>query len=272
MSLRLIVKSATDLPKMDRFTGKVDPYCQLIFREEKQSTTTISNNRNPEWNETLRWTLDDALDATEAIEVLILDHENVGKDRLVCKGSIPLASVKEKGTTSLDIAVVDPKEEPLNAKLHVDISYKAPIYEVLKEEVIALKARIKELEELLKNFKTTLTETQTELKETKEQIEPLKTENANAKAKIEQLQAEVLAVSAVEGLKVQTESLTKEVTALKQRLAEVEEQQRSEPQLQGESQPASSESGGHEQQPLVNGTEETPESEKKSCCCCCTLL
>ena len=61
----------------------------------------------------------------------------------------------------------------------------------------------------------------------KEQVEPLKTENANAKAKIEQLEAKLAAISGGEDLKAQAESLTKENAALKHRIEELEEQQRS---------------------------------------------
>ena len=268
MSLRLVVKSATDLPKLDRFS-KVDPYCEMIFHEEKQSTTMIANNQNPEWNESFKWTLEVSPEATEAIEILIMDHETLGKNRLVCKGSIPLASVIDKGSTSLDIAVVDPKDEPLDTKVHVDLSYRAPVSEALQGEVAALKARVEELEELLKNLKVTVAEKEAELKVAKEQVEPLKTENANAKAKIEQLEAELAAISGGEDLKAQAESLTKENAALKRRIEELEEQQRSQPPTGY--QPASGVTVGHEQQPLIRAeVDDSAGGEKKTGCC--TLL
>ncbi len=264
MALRLVVKSATDLPKLDRFS-KVDPYCELTFHEEKQSTTTISNNQNPEWNESFKWTLEVTPEATEVIEVLIADSETLGKNRPMCKGSIPLATVLEKGSASLDVSVVDPEGEPLETKLHVDLSYRAPVSETLKGELGTLKVRVEELEEELRNLKVTATQTETELTETKGQVEPLKTENTQAKTTIEELQAELSAVGAGEDLKAQNESLTKEIATLKQRIEELEEERRRQPS--GVAQPASGESGDREQQPLIHETEERV--EKKGCC---TLL
>ncbi len=105
----------------------------------------------------------------------MFDHETLGKNRLVCKGSIPLAGVLEQGSVNLDIALANPDDEPLDGKLYVDLSYRAPVSEALKGEVGALKERVEELEEQLKNLKITVSEKEAEVAEMKEQVDPLKT-------------------------------------------------------------------------------------------------
>ncbi len=238
MALRLVVKSATDLPKLDRFS-KVDPYCELTFHEEKQSTTTISNNQNPEWNESFKWTLEVTPEVTEVIEVLIADSETLGKNRPMCKGSIPLATVLEKGSASLDVSVVSPEGEPLDTKVHVDLTYRAPVSETLKGEVGALTVRVEELEELLENLKGTVAEKEGEVTEMKGQIDPLKatlvekeTEVTTAKGETEQVKATAAGKEAelseakeqIDKLKAENEGLTTTATEKEAELSKLKEE------------------------------------------------
>ena len=124
----------------------------------------ISNDQNPEWNEAFKWTLEVVPESTEVIEVDVLDHETLGKSNAMAKGTVPLACVLEQGTASLDVALTSPEGEPLESKLHVDLKYTVPLSEALKGEVSAAKARIEELEELLRNLKATAAENEGELK------------------------------------------------------------------------------------------------------------
>ncbi len=63
------------------------------------------------------------------------------------------SAVLEKGSASLDVSVVNPEGEPLDTKVHVDLTYRAPVSETLKGDVGALTVRVKEVEELLRNLK-----------------------------------------------------------------------------------------------------------------------
>ena len=169
MSLRVVVKSATDLPKLDRFS-KSDPFCELTFNDERRTTKVISNDQNPEWNEAFKWTLEVVPESTEVIEVDVLDYESLEKFSALAKGAVPLASVLEQGTASLDVALTSPEGEPLESKLHVDLNYRVPLCEALRREVNAAKVRSEEQEELLRNLKATAAETEGELKRKNERL------------------------------------------------------------------------------------------------------
>ena len=248
MSLRVVVKSATDLPKLDRFS-KVDAYCELTFNDERRTTKVINNDQSPEWNETFKWTLEVAPESTEVIEVDVLDHETLGKNRAMAKGTVPLASVLEQGSTSLDVALTSPEGEPLESKLHVDLTYRVPLSEALKGEVNIAKTRVEELEELLRNLKATAAEKEGELSETKGNNELLKEENTGLNTTVTAKDGEL------SGANEQIERLKAEINDLK---------------AAKEIQPASG--GGHEQEqrPLIEEGEGEGEGEgkraRKRCC------
>ena len=194
MSICVFVKSATDLPKSDTFS-KSDPYCELTFHNERRKTKVIDNDQNPEWNEALNWALNGPPELTEVIEVDILDHEDFGKsDSAMAKGTVPLENViKEGNVFDLDVALTSPEGEPLGSKLRVDLHYETPLPEALKGEVSAAKARIEELEELLRNLKATAAEKEGEISDAKEEIERLKADiseqNKRLNAEINDLKA-----------------------------------------------------------------------------------
>ena len=107
----------------------------MTFHGEKRT----SNDQSPEWNEAFKWTLEVTPESTEVVKVDVVDHKTL---HVLAKGTVPLASVLEQGSTSLDVALTSPEGEPLQAKMRVDMHYRAPLCEALKGEVSAAKARI----------------------------------------------------------------------------------------------------------------------------------
>ena len=179
MSLRVFVKSATDLPKLDRFSNS-DPYCELTFNDERRTTKVINNDQSPDWNEAFKWTLEVVPESTEVIKVDVLNRETLEKSRALAKGTVPLASVLEQGSTSLDVALTSPEGEPLEAKLHVDLNFRFSLSEALKEEVSTAQARIEELEGKLsatqgqvERLNTTVAKKDGEIANAKEEIQLL---------------------------------------------------------------------------------------------------
>lgn len=181
MSIRMMVKAANNLPKLDQF-GKCDPFCELTFHDEKQSTRVIDNNQNPEWNESFKWTLEVVPDVTEGVRVDIYDHETLGKDRLMAKGAVPLAEVLEsKGVANLDIRLQSPDNQPLQSTLSVQLEYTVPVSQKLKqqaernekekltlrEQLNAAKLRLEELEEQLQHLSAMAGKNEKELSEKK---------------------------------------------------------------------------------------------------------
>ena len=181
MSIRMVVKAASNLPKLDQF-GKCDPYCELTFHDEKQSTQVIDNSQNPKWNESFKWTLEVAPDVTEGVRVDIYDHENLGKSRLMAKGAVPLAEVLEtEDDVNLDIQLQSPDDEPLQSTLSVELEYTVPVSQRLKqqaeknkkekltlrEQLNAAQLRLEELEEQLQQLSLMAGKNEKELTEKK---------------------------------------------------------------------------------------------------------
>ena len=53
----------------------------LYLTGKKEKTEYIDNNLDPEWNETIEYSLDEALATTDNLEVEVFDHERVGSHR-----------------------------------------------------------------------------------------------------------------------------------------------------------------------------------------------
>ena len=100
MSLQIVVKSASNLPNLERFS-KSDPMTVLVFQGVKHKTKVISNNLDPMWDETFEWPLQVALSATEVIQIEVFDHEKLGKNRLLGRGEVSMRDVVPKDNTVL---------------------------------------------------------------------------------------------------------------------------------------------------------------------------
>ena len=167
MAIRMILKAANNLPKADRLS-KSDPYCELTFHEEKQSTKVINNNQNPNWNESFKWTLEVVPEPTEGIQAMIFDDETVGKNKLIAKGVVPLAEVLEKGSAKLEVALQSPKDEPLKSTLSVEILYKVPASMLLQQNLNESESAMDALQVQLNAARTHLLEVESELRKVSE--------------------------------------------------------------------------------------------------------
>ena len=282
MAVHVVVKSASKLPKLDRFS-KVDPYCDLTFHEEKSTTKTISNDQSPEWNETFKWTLEVVPGSDEAVEVEIMDHETLGKNRPIVKGVIPLATALEQGSDSQEVSLTSPEGDALESKLFVDVKYRVPVSESLKKDLNEAKKKIEELEELLKKLKaeaaekeqeltaqiesltselealkSTVDQKETELSQSKEENESLKAKLSEAETKIRQLGGDSAGPSVStddpdKELKAQNQSLKEEVTALKRQVAELQSKRDQEPVS--------------EREPLIPENQQQQGGGQRSGCC-----
>ena len=163
----MILKAANNLPKADRLS-KSDPYCELTFHEEKQSTKVINNNQNPNWNESFKWTLEVVPEPTEGIQAMIFDDETVGKNKLIAKGVVPLAEVLEKGSAKLEVALQSPKDEPLKSTLSVEILYKVPASMLLQQNLNESESAMDALQVQLNAARTRLLEVESELRKVSE--------------------------------------------------------------------------------------------------------
>jgi len=168
MAIRMILKAANKLPKVDRLS-KSDPYCELTFHEEKQSTKVIDNSQNPKWNESFKWTLEVAPEPTEGIQAMIFDHETIGKNKLIAKGVVPLAEVLEKGSAKLEVALQSPKDEPLESTLSVEMLYKVPASIPLQQHVSESESAMDQLQVQLNVVRTRLLEVESELRKVSEE-------------------------------------------------------------------------------------------------------
>ena len=218
MAVHVVVKSASDLPKLDVFS-KIDPYCDLTFHEEKSTTKTISNDQSPEWNETFKWTLEVVPGSDEAVKVDIVDFETLGKSRPVAKGVIPLATALEQGSDSQEVSLTSPEGEALESKLFVDVKYRVPVSEALKKELDEAKNN-GDLEEQLKKLRAQAAENERELtaqlQSVTSELDGLKSSLAQKMVALAQTKAQLEAgAKNEEALTEKVESLTSEVGALK---------------------------------------------------------
>ena len=96
MSLSVNVKSASDVPNVEKFS-KSDPFAVIKFQEKKEKTKHINDELNPQWNESFNFPLTAALAQTDSLEVEIFDYERIGKNKLICKTTISLRDVARAG-------------------------------------------------------------------------------------------------------------------------------------------------------------------------------
>ena len=85
-------------------TGFSDPYCVLRCGSSQQKTKTINKNLNPTWNET--FTIQVFNPQTERLEVEVFDHDQVGGDDSLGKGSVILSDLFQGQEKQVDVKLV----------------------------------------------------------------------------------------------------------------------------------------------------------------------
>uniref|UniRef100_A0A3Q3IYK4 C2 domain-containing protein n=1 Tax=Monopterus albus TaxID=43700 RepID=A0A3Q3IYK4_MONAL len=107
--LRVVVESAKNIPA--KKVGKPDPITSVVFKDEKKKTKEISSELNPVWNEVLEFDLKGTpLDSSSSIDVIVKDHETIGKDKFIGSTKIALrdlASGQVKSLPSKNVSLVN---------------------------------------------------------------------------------------------------------------------------------------------------------------------
>ncbi len=197
MPLSVEVKRATNLPKLKALPLETlilhnwnDPFCELTFKGQMQSTKPLYNTRFPEWNEKLEWALEDAPSPDEVIEVVMFSHERSGWHREMCTATIPLADVLKKGS-DIDRTITfkslgkeaqcwkDDKGDDKVPTLCVSLTYMPPLSEILREKVSSLETE-------LEQTKTRNAEVSEELAKMKEKLQAALKEVQNALDKMKE--------------------------------------------------------------------------------------
>ena len=84
--------------------GFSDPYCVLRCGQSHQKTKVVNKNLNPTWNET--FTLQIMNPQTERLEVEVYDHDQVGSDDSLGKGSVHLNDLMQGQEKTVQINLV----------------------------------------------------------------------------------------------------------------------------------------------------------------------
>ncbi len=159
MALTVEVKCAANLPMLKAHAKATligrswdNPFCELTFQGQKQSTKPKVNDPNPEWMEVLKWTLEVVPDTTEVVEVVVFDFEETTNHREMSTGKIPLTTVLAEGSDDLIITLEhvqgrpreDDEGKAIDATLHVGLTYRPPVSEILKEQVSSLETELEQ--------------------------------------------------------------------------------------------------------------------------------
>ncbi|XP_050364985.1 synaptotagmin-2 [Argentina anserina] len=129
--LTVKVLKATKLKKKD-LMGGADPYVKIKLTEDKlpsKKTTVKHKTLNPEWNEEFHMAIRDP--ATQALEIMIFDWEQIGRHEKMGMNVIPLSELTsdESKVMTLDILKnMDPNDaqnEKSRGQLVVEVLYKA---------------------------------------------------------------------------------------------------------------------------------------------------
>ncbi|XP_029450348.1 dysferlin isoform X2 [Rhinatrema bivittatum] len=127
--LRCVLQRACSLPNVEKGERHSDPVASLSFRGVKKKTKVIKNNLNPIWNEGFEWDLKGVpLDAGAELQVVVKDHETVGRNRFLGEARVPLRDVlgSPNLTTSLNASLLDTKKQNTGAFITLQISYFPP--------------------------------------------------------------------------------------------------------------------------------------------------
>ncbi|EDV22851.1 uncharacterized protein TRIADDRAFT_58489 [Trichoplax adhaerens] len=94
---------------------------------EKQKTKVIKNDLNPEWNETLNFDLGGKpLTKADSLKVHVKDWERLQRNRLLGQVSIPLFELVKRKSRDVNLAMQDPKGNPMEATISLSLEYNGP--------------------------------------------------------------------------------------------------------------------------------------------------
>nr|XP_031532352.1 dysferlin [Vicugna pacos] len=103
-----------------------DAYCSAVFAGVKKRTKVIKNNVNPVWNEGFEWDLKGIpLDQGSELQVVVKDHETMGRNRFLGEAKVPLREVLATPSlsASFNAPLLDTKKQPTGASLVLQVSY-----------------------------------------------------------------------------------------------------------------------------------------------------
>eukprot|EP00058_Branchiostoma_floridae_P024963 XP_002610453.1 hypothetical protein BRAFLDRAFT_124267 [Branchiostoma floridae] len=135
-TIQVTVISASDLPNVERFTGKSDPFATVDFQGDKKKTEVKENELNPVWDQTFSFDLGGkALDPSDNLTVTVKDYERVGRNRLLGESVVPLRDVVSAPSHSceLNLTLQDGNKRPTMASISLRISYQPPAQEKAPE-------------------------------------------------------------------------------------------------------------------------------------------
>ncbi|RMX57790.1 hypothetical protein pdam_00006779 [Pocillopora damicornis] len=127
--LKVVVNNASNLPNVDKFSGKSDPYVIVSFQGQEQRTDVIKDNLNPEWNKEFEYDLNGKeLSAQETLLFKVKDWEKITANRLLGSATVPLNNLVRSKSKSVDTEVnlVDGEQRATPAKLKISLSYDPP--------------------------------------------------------------------------------------------------------------------------------------------------
>ncbi|XP_019351178.2 dysferlin isoform X1 [Alligator mississippiensis] len=125
--LRVFVLRAEAVQTPD--TDISDAYCSVLFAGVKKRTKVIKNNVNPVWNEGFEWDLKGIpLDQSSELNVIVKDHETMGRNRFLGEAHVPLRDVLASPSlaASFNVPLLDTKKQSTGAFLVLQVSYIPP--------------------------------------------------------------------------------------------------------------------------------------------------
>ncbi|KAJ8025764.1 Dysferlin [Holothuria leucospilota] len=127
MSLIVVVVEAKTLPNLERF-GKIDPFVEITFAGTVKKTEVQKDTLDPTFNEKLEFDLGGkALSSADSIEIVVKDHEKIGKNRLVGKYTFSLSAVAGKNkSANPTLKLQDASGRPTSGELVLQINYSPP--------------------------------------------------------------------------------------------------------------------------------------------------
>ncbi|XP_048456952.1 dysferlin [Rhincodon typus] len=127
--LRCLLQSARNLPNVEKKDRHSDPVVTLSFKGVKKKTKVIKNNLNPVWNEGFEWDLKGTpLDASSEIQIVVKDHETMGRNRFLGEVRAPLRDVLSSSNlvAKYSLALLDTKKQNTGAIIILQVSYIPP--------------------------------------------------------------------------------------------------------------------------------------------------
>ncbi|KAH9174153.1 C2 domain-containing protein [Lactarius sanguifluus] len=89
----------------------MDPFVQVSIGERAQSTTVISHERNPVWDERLSFRVSKH-DLSQAIRIAVIDRDKITRNDYVGGAEIPIATLVEKAAKKGRHAELYPDDLP----------------------------------------------------------------------------------------------------------------------------------------------------------------